>query len=85
MIDGYWKKKKGYLISAPALPMKREIFWRTKRSELKVESISLGMPIMTWIPVPMRARSASGFASKSFTLVILFALRRSTTVDGLIL
>ena len=63
--------------------MKRERFCWTKRSELKVESSSLGMLIMTWIPVPIRARSASGFESKSFTLVILFALRRSTTVEGL--
>lgn len=50
--------------------------------EFKDLSIELGIPTVTAILEPESASRTSGSASKSFTLVMLFAFNSSTTFGG---
>ncbi|GER33829.1 pyruvate carboxylase [Striga asiatica] len=71
----------------PPLPTYLDTFCETHKSaaeedELMSSSISLGIPTITSIPLPINALSTPGSASNSFTFPILLSLRRSTTVSG---
>lgn len=71
----------------PPLPTYLETLWATQRSEAAVEELigckrSLGIPIITSIPVPIRALSEPGSASNNLTFLMLLSFRRSTTVVG---
>lgn len=76
-----------YLILTPPLTKYLETFWLTHKSaateeELNRGNMSLEIPIITSIPLPISALNSVESASKSFTFCILLCLKRSTTLGG---